>query len=176
MAYLYDTHHTSNSASIRQAEGRALRRNIHTGTALAMGMMLLAGCATDPESESDTTQPSPDVAEAPTTPEPTEAVTVANQFGHCRRPHLRLRRRLQLVARSLSFQPQQEKSLTPPRRQVSRRIFSQDFAWMAATALFSLRMCCNGAQAEIRRDAAGSASDFCSSGYQWSGKMHRVPT
>lgn len=53
-----------------------MRRNIHSSVALAMGMMLLAGCAADPDSDSDTTPPAPDVAEAPTTPEPTEAVTV----------------------------------------------------------------------------------------------------
>ncbi|GAA4476645.1 PQQ-dependent sugar dehydrogenase [Enteractinococcus fodinae] len=46
-----------------------MRRKIHAGTALTVTILLLAGCASDPESA----EPTPNVAEAPTTPEPTGA-------------------------------------------------------------------------------------------------------
>lgn len=43
----------------RQVEGRDLRRKIHTGTALAMGLMPHAECATGPKPDADSAQTTP---------------------------------------------------------------------------------------------------------------------
>src|SRR5690625_3545071 len=72
MAYWYDTYHTPGTVPRRQSEGCALQRKIHTGGALAIGILLLAGCT--PESEPETDTPA-------TTPAETPEVTTAPDAG-----------------------------------------------------------------------------------------------
>ena len=52
-------------------EGQALRRHIQTSVAMTMGLMLLVGCATDPDPESESAPTTPEASTTPESPETT---------------------------------------------------------------------------------------------------------